>query len=617
MAGGWSSDRDVVARVKAAVDIVDVVGQYLTLRQVGRDFLGLCPFHEERTPSFHVSREKQLFYCFGCHAGGDVVRFVELKEGLSFREALEELARRAGLELPPAVPGDARRAARQEAVYAALEAAAAFFVDKLWSPEGEEARAYLKARGLEEETLRRFRVGFAPRSWDALVAALGSRGHGPEVLGRAGLVRRTARGRAYSLLRGRVTFPVCDERGRVVAFGGRALPGGEGPKYLNSPESEVFRKRAVWYGLHLAREAIRRAGRAVVVEGYLDCVAAHQAGFPETVASLGTALAEEQARLLARFTGEAFVAYDADAAGQAATLRGFARLREAGLNVRLVSLPEGRDPDECLRADGPEAFRQALQSALPLVEYLFQTATRELDLASVEGKAEAVRRIAPALLGERDPVRRDYYVQRYAHVLGVSDDAVRTAVNDAARQAPGEAATGHKPSDYRHNRSDFPPGRGNTLAQRRIAPEERKLDMAEEVVLTHLVHGGAEERRAVWSRATPDWFRPGPARELAEALAAAEGAPGGGPPAGLGPEAQALFARLSLEEAQGPLDRRALEDCLAVMAAHRVRRRYRERLREVRALEAARRPVPREWLVELNELLREMRTIGASQGVTR
>lgn len=601
---------DIVAQVKQRVDIVDIVGEYVSLRRVGRDFVGLCPFHEEKTPSFHVSRDKQVFYCFGCHAGGDVITFVQKREEITFREALEQLAARAGVALPERSPAAERRKGLKEALLRALADAAAFYQRQLHGEGGEAARAYLARRGVDSATAARFALGFAPARWDALTQHLLARGHSAKALVEAGLAQVGKSGRPFDRFRNRLMFPICDERGRVVAFGGRILDGGEGPKYLNSPETPVFQKREMWYGLHLAREAVRARGRAIVVEGYMDCVTAHQHGFVETVASLGTALSESQAAKLARFTSLAVVAYDADTAGQSATLRGFDILRNAGVGVRLVALPAGRDPDELLRQDGAEAFRRHLDGALPLVEYLFLLATRDLDLASVEGKVKAVERLAPALASEPDPIARDQYVQRYADRLGVDIDAVRAAVNDAAAQILKAPAKGHNSSVGRNNTRSLPPNQGNSVLERRILGSGRSEQQAEEIVLGMLLRGEADPGE-VWSHVQPDWFLPGAHRQLAEALHADAGRGPGALPAGLGESAQSLAARL-LVEFSGETEKtaRVLQDCLTTMAKHRVRARCSEIEREIRRLEREGQPVPRDLRVEYARLLKQVKTPG-------
>lgn len=427
------SREEIVEEIRSRIDLVELVGEHVRLRRVGRSYVGLCPFHAEKTPSFHVSPERQLFYCFGCQTGGDAFRFVMLKLGLSFPDALRLLAERAGVRLPEReeTPEQRRARAERERLLEALEWATRFYQHQLRASEaGREALAYLQRRGVDQVTAERFRLGWAPADGTALVDAMRRRGFEPEVLVKAGLAgsRDPAGprpGALYDWLRGRITFPICDERGRVIGFGGRVLGEGE-PKYLNSPETALFRKRHVWYALDRARAAIRREGRALVVEGYLDAVTCHRLGIDWAVASLGTALSEEQARTLARLAGEIVIAYDADAAGQAATLRGIDHFRRLApdATVRVARLPEGDDPDSFLRREGRDAFLALLAAADDYLDYRFERAVAAHGLADVAARVRVVREVAPLLAQLEDAVARDAYLHRFAARLGVSVEAL-------------------------------------------------------------------------------------------------------------------------------------------------------------------------------------------------
>jgi DNA primase len=444
-------DQSVIDEVRAAADIVDVVGEVVTLRRQGRNYLGLCPFHTEKTPSFTVSPDKQIFHCFGCGAGGDVFSFLQRREGLSFPDAMRRLAERAGLRLPePELsPDEARRRDESERLRQVVEMASAQFQRWLWADAGREARLYLARRGFREETLRLFGVGWAPPAWDGLLAQLGRRGVDRQWLARAGLVVRSEDGsRTYDRFRGRVMFPIWDQRGRAVAFGGRVLPGTpdeeRGPKYLNSPETELFVKGRGLYAWHMAKGVIRERGHAVVVEGYVDAITCHQAGFTQTVASLGTALTVQQARLLLSQADQVRVAYDADAAGQGATQRGMDILAELGADVRIVTLPEGKDPDDCIARGGPAAFAAALDAAVDYVEYRFRLAQAAAGEQHGPGSAQAAAAtaaaIAPTLGSLSSPVAREAYVHRFARLLGISEGSLWGEVRRAAVRAPARGS---------------------------------------------------------------------------------------------------------------------------------------------------------------------------------
>ncbi len=434
---------EFVRLVRERADIVDLIAQRVQLRPAGREFCGLCPFHEERTPSFYVNRERQVFHCHGCQASGDIFTFVMRTTGAAFADAVAEVAGRLGMSLPAARPLSAeqrRRLAEREELLAACDAAAAFYRECLVAARGAPAIAYLRRRGVDAPTAERFGLGYAPPDGSALLQALGRRFSPPALLG-AGLVavrgawqgeprRGTGRPRpaaggapgvpgapaalqpadCYDRFRGRLMFPISDARGRVIAFGGRALDPAERAKYLNSTESPIFSKGRTLYALHLARTAAEHAGRVVVVEGYMDALTCHQFGFPETVAVMGTALSEEQAGMLTRNTECVVLAYDADPAGDRATERGLAVLQQAGARVEVARLPEGRDPDELLRTDGREAMAQALQRAEPLVRHLVRAALGPAGAGTLspERRWAVAGRVLPHLARMTEAVRLEY-----------------------------------------------------------------------------------------------------------------------------------------------------------------------------------------------------------------
>jgi DNA primase len=364
--------------LKARVGLAAIVGKRVRLIKRGREHLGLCPFHKEKTPSFTVNEDKGFYHCFGCGKHGSVFDFVMETEGLSFPEAVERLAQDAGLALPARDPESQARDQSRGALLPALEAACAFFQRSLRMPEGRSALDYLRGRGLSDDTVARFRLGFAPDRRDALKAALLRDGFAEERLVEAGLLIRPDEGNTYDRFRGRVMFPIQDRRGQVIAFGGRILGDGE-PKYLNSPETPLFHKGFTLYALSRAANAAREAGTLVVVEGYMDVIALHQAGIANAVAPLGTALTEDQIRLLWRVAPEPILCFDGDAAGQRAAARALDRalpLLRPGYSLRFAFLPSGEDPDSLIRRHGTEVMRKLLRQPLALSEalWLFETA---------------------------------------------------------------------------------------------------------------------------------------------------------------------------------------------------------------------------------------------------
>ena len=360
-------------QIKNSLDIVDIIGERVRLKRSGRGFMGLCPFHDEKTPSFHVFADTQSYYCFGCHEAGDVFTFVMKTEGLNYSEALGLLAERAGIKITPYE----RRNNSEKSLHDVLAMAAKFFTDNLTGTQGVAARAYMQRRGLTANDISRFSLGYSLNSWDSLLKFLRHSGVKDGQILEAGLALQGSRG-LYDRFRGRLIFPVRDVAGKVIAFGGRLIDG-EGAKYINSPESEVYSKRKNLYLLNDAKKFIRERDRAILVEGYMDALRLHKCGFGEAVASLGTSLTAEQAELLGRFSKRCYICYDSDTAGQTATLRGMYILQEHGLDVRVVEIPEGKDPDEFLSANPPEDFETAIANATPLVLQQIKTLTPALN----------------------------------------------------------------------------------------------------------------------------------------------------------------------------------------------------------------------------------------------
>ncbi len=458
----------IVDEIKQRVDLVDLIAQRVELKKAGRYFKGLCPFHREKTPSFVVYPDQGTYHCFGCGAGGDVFTWLRETEQLDFGEALRVLAARTGVKLPERAAAPASATAEPPGAAEALAEAAAWFHDQLLrAPEASPARQYLVQRGLKPDTVARFGLGWAPDRWDALVQALRAKGLDEPALEAAGLIVRDERG-VRDRFRGRIIFPIRDAGGRVVGFGGRVLGSGrEGqPKYLNSPQTALFDKSATLYGLDLAKAAIRREGCAVIVEGYMDVVVPHQEGFANVVASLGTALTEQQLALLRHYTGTIVLALDADAAGQAATLRGLEVARQAlaarrrpvpgpatrsgylalsSGQIKIAVLAGGKDPDEIVR-ENPQAWQQLITSAVPMMEHKLAVELARVDLRDPQSKAAAVAELARFLVQVPDPIEWGHYIDVIAQRLRLDVRAVRDEVSRAARAWRQAEARAQRPA---------------------------------------------------------------------------------------------------------------------------------------------------------------------------
>ena len=470
---------ETIEAIRNRTDIVDLIGRYVSLRQTGRSFKGLCPFHQEKTPSFHVHPERQIFHCFGCGEGGNGFVFLMKHENLSFPEAARSLASLCGIEIPEteSEPGEAGLLRR---LREATAAAQSHYRTELLGAAGQVARAYLEQRGIDLATAQRFGLGYAPDSWDALARALGKAQIPAELGERAGLLAERKSGGHYDRLRGRVTFPIQDVRGDVVAFGGRVLPsaapkpdGDEGPKYLNTPESPLFRKREAFYGLPEALEAIRRSERAIIVEGYFDRIALARAGMPESLATCGTALTPEHARQLRRRTREVVLLFDGDEAGQRAVERSLAILLPEGVRVRAAALPPADDPDSVLARDGAEALRAIVDAAVPAVEAVIRRVSARAHATPWE-KSDAVAAVAPLLALVADPVERGEHERQLALAVGVRPEDVKALVRREHAQRSGAA---HARDDAPLAGAELPVavepvGSRSALAARRRAPAD-------------------------------------------------------------------------------------------------------------------------------------------------
>jgi len=439
---------EILTEILSRANIVDIVGEHLPLRKVGSGYQGICPFHADSKPSFHVNEAKQFFYCFGCGAGGNAFHFLMRIKHLSFPEAVRELASRYGVSLPekPLSPQERRRRRHRERLLQINNHALQFFLDSLAGPQGEEARRYLERRGISQEVQEAFSLGFAPEGWQSLVDYLKGNSLSLEDAEEAGLIVRRRGGGFYDRFRGRLIFPIRDEGGRVIGFGGRTLGNGS-PKYLNSPETPLFSKRRNLYGLHLARSAIREADAVVVVEGYTDLLALHQFGVPNSVATLGTALTPEHVGVLKRLTENLVFLFDADEAGKRATVRALDLCTSMGVWGKVVALPEGHDPDTFVREVGGEALRRAVQGAVPLFEHWMEGILSGVDKDRAEDKVRAMEMILPYIRRLRNPVAQDHYIARLSESLHIKEGRIREMLRSAAPVEDLRSRDAEVPSD--------------------------------------------------------------------------------------------------------------------------------------------------------------------------
>jgi DNA primase len=433
-------------RVKDSADIVEIVSAYTDLQQRGQDYWGNCPFHDERTPSFKVNPRDKLYYCFGCEASGDIFRFVEEKEGLTFPEAVESLGERYGVELEresedPRAEEKRRRRAR---LWELLERTAKFYERYLWeSPKAEKARSYLAERGLGEEVLRRFSVGMAPSPWDQVLTGSQRAGFKLEELLAAGLAQRGRQGGHYDRFRNRITFPIRDQRGRVLGFGARALSPDAQPKYLNSPEGELYRKSHTLYGIDRARGSIAKAQRAIVVEGYTDVLALHQAGVEEAVAIMGTAITPEQVSMLAGLTDLVVLALDADRAGADAMIRAQKVAGGRGLELRVAAMPVGEDPADMLEEGSVDRFMELVEGAVDLPSFRVDVALGRGELSSLTGRERVLDEVGPVLkaMGET-ALGFDELVRKVADRLDTDPSLVLARVRSAPDALAAQGSVG-------------------------------------------------------------------------------------------------------------------------------------------------------------------------------
>ncbi len=443
---------EIINDLRHRVDIVEIIREYLPLRKQGNNFIGLCPFHQEKTPSFVVSPQKQIYHCFGCGKGGNVFSFLMDKNNFTYPEAVLFLAKRCGITIPvnDISPEKARQEKKKQRYYEINEFVAQYYHRLLFERAGTEALLYLKKRGLSQEGCEKFMLGYAPQAWDQLTRLLLDKKVSPEELLTLGLASKAQNGNLIDRFRNRLMFPIYDERGRVVGFGGRVLDDSL-PKYLNSPDTPLFSKGRFLYGLNLAKGHIRSQDQVIIMEGYMDVITAHLHGIGNAVATLGTALTSEQARMMMRYTYNTATCFDADNAGQEATLRGLEILQQLGCRISVVTIPDGKDPDEFIKKQGSEAFLKRVQEALPLLEYKLQKMLEKYDASTVNGKIQVVQGLIPDIYKVQSPVARQGFIQLLADKLGLPEVAIHAEIRKY-RQGEVQQNSGDRNLNLRKNR---------------------------------------------------------------------------------------------------------------------------------------------------------------------
>ncbi|MBW2294271.1 MAG: DNA primase [Deltaproteobacteria bacterium] len=474
---------ETIQTIRDRIDIVAVIGRYVDLKKSGRNFKGRCPFHEEKTPSFNVNPDRQIFHCFGCQVGGNAMTFLMRYENLTFPEAVRTLGKECGVEVPDNDSGDR---GVSERLFAANEHAQDFYQRGLESEEGKRAKVYLADRGLDDEAIETFGIGYAPNSWDELGKQLGRCDVTEAQAIAAGLlVERDSQGKAgargsYARLRGRVVFPIRDVRDRIVGFGGRAIFPDQEPKYLNTPESPIFHKRDALYGFPQALEAIRKRGRVIVCEGYFDRIALARAELSESLATCGTALTEGHARQFVRRTAQVVLLFDGDAAGQSAVEKALHVLLPTGIRVRAALLPQGDDPDSFLNQHGPDALRKLIERAPDAIEIVIQNALKRGCSAPAE-KAAVVSHVAPLVALFKDPVERAEYAKRLAMVTGTDPAAVEIVV----RRVLGESRARDNRSNARSGGETKATPEPQLIGKRPAGREEQHLHLLTQIAYLH------------------------------------------------------------------------------------------------------------------------------------
>lgn len=425
-----SNRNQIIDEIKSRCNIVDVIGSVVTLKKTGANYQGLCPFHNEKTPSFVVSETKQIFTCFGCHASGDVIEFVMKYYNLTFMEALEKLAAMCGLQIERSF----NKADKKDIYYEVNTQAARFFFKALREKDNPGLR-YVQKRGLSRETLHDFGIGYADGEWDSLYKFLKGKGFDEKVMMQLGLVSQGKNGKYYDRFRNRVIFPIQNTAGKVIGFGGRALTDEDMPKYLNSPETPVFSKKNNLYGLNITKNHVNKDDLAILVEGYMDVISLYQGGVKNVAASLGTALTENQSKLLKRYTKNIVLSYDADSAGVNAAIRGSEILHKEGCKVKILHISDGKDPDDFIKAKGKLAYYKLVDEAMPFVDYRVRAIRGKYNIETTEGRVDFLREVAAFLKG-LGPVEADIYIEKIARKYRISEGALRTEMGQKVDARP-------------------------------------------------------------------------------------------------------------------------------------------------------------------------------------
>ncbi len=423
-------DQSFLDELTARSDIVDVVSRYVSLKKSGSNYFGLCPFHNEKSPSFSVSQDKQIFHCFGCGVGGGVISFIMRAEGLEFYDAVSFLAKQNGMTVPEN-NYDKKTSKSRERLLALMKDTARFYYSELWKPENINVQQYFAKRGLTRKTMNRFGLGFAPNSFFATMDAMKEKGYTQDELLACGLVAKSEKGNLYDKFRNRVMFPIFDLRGNVIAFGGRVMDDSK-PKYLNSPETAIFHKSRNLFAIEKARKTAN--DYFILAEGYMDVIALHQAGFDSAVASLGTALTEEQARLIARYTKNIIISYDADNAGQMAAQRAIDILKKSGLNVRVLRIPNAKDPDQFIKEKGSDAFRRLIEQSSDDIAYKINNIASKFDLEEDQDRISFLKEAAYILALIDSDIEREIYTTRVANMAKISPQSMMVEVKNALQK---------------------------------------------------------------------------------------------------------------------------------------------------------------------------------------
>lgn len=500
--------QEKIDEIRAASDVVDVISTYVRLKKRGKDYLGICPFHQEKTPSFSVSPQKQLFYCFGCHRGGDVVKFIMEYEKSSYVEALEQLAERAGIIITRTE--EAYEAANEmEKLYSVMSfAARTFFHHLTKTTEGEFALNYFRERGFTNQTMTTFGLGYALRGWETLLKKAQEEGIAVEHLEKVGLVRKREDGSHYDTFRGRAMFPIFNTTGRVIAFGARKMYDDDTlGKYINSSETPIYHKSKVLYGLSQAKDSIRERDFAVLVEGYADLISVYQAGTKNIVASSGTALTPEQIQLVARYTKNIILVYDADSAGANAMLRGVDLILEGGLDVRIVRLPEGDDPDSYVKKYGGEAFEELLKKAVSFIDYKAGEFMRSGSFETPEGKTEAIRGLVQSIAKIPDQLKRTFFIKAVAEKYDLYESTLYGELEKSTRKVPQKfVQTAHAEE----------PAEEKSAKERRAVSEEMPIE--EKEIISAVLEDPKEMIPFVFRSLQPDDLTHPVAKRIAEAI---------------------------------------------------------------------------------------------------